>query len=109
MGDESVSGEFLEEINLFSLSGLLEIIIILILFASQVQLMNVLLERFHEVILGFLAHDFDLAGDPLIHLLLSLGCVLPVEFLGDLADLRFCANLVCWLIYFLLGILSRIS
>jgi hypothetical protein len=71
--------------------------------------MYVLLERLHEVVLGFLAHDVNLAGDPLVHFLLSLGCVFPLKFLGDLADLRFCANLVTWLIYFLLSILSRIS
>jgi hypothetical protein len=46
-----------------------------------------LLERLDEELLGLLAHDVDLAGDPLVHLLLSLDGVLAFDFLGNLADL----------------------
>jgi hypothetical protein len=70
-------------------------------------LVDILLERLSQVLLGFLAHDVDLAGDPLVHLLLSLFSVLAFEFLGDLAYLGFCTILVMWLIYFF--VLSRIS
>jgi hypothetical protein len=66
-----------------------------------------LFEGLNQELLGLLAHDVDLGGDPLVHLLLSLGGVFALKFLGDLADLGFCANLVMWLIYFF-G-LSRIS
>jgi hypothetical protein len=72
-------------------------------------LIDILLEGLHEELLGFSAHDVDLAGDPLVHLLLPLDGVFALDLLGDLADLGFCANLVMWLIYFLLSILSRIS
>jgi hypothetical protein len=70
-------------------------------------LVDILLERLSQVLLGFLAHDVDLAGDPLVHLLLSLFGVFAFEFLGDLAYLGFCTILVMWLIYFF--VLSRIS
>lgn len=65
-----------------------------------------MLEGLDQEFLGLLAHDVDLAGDPLVHLLLSLGGVLALEFLGDLADLGFASNLVMWLINFFL---TRIS
>lgn len=109
VGNERVSWEILEEINLLSLTSFFEIKVDLIWLTSQVQLINILLERLHKELLGFLAHDVDLAGDPLVHLLLPLSGVFALEFLGNLADLWFCSNLVMWLIYFLLSILSRIS
>jgi hypothetical protein len=35
------------------------------------KMKEIFLERFEEEILGFLAHDFDLAGDSLVHFFLS--------------------------------------
>ena len=69
----------------------------------------ILLEGLDKELLGLLAHDVDLAGDPLVHLLLSLDGLFALDFLRDLADLRFCSNLVMWLIYFFPLILSRIT
>lgn len=66
-----------------------------------------MLEGLDQELLGLLAHGVDLAGDPLVHLLLPLGGVLALKFLGDLAYLGFSSNLVMWLIYFF--VLSRIS
>lgn len=65
-----------------------------------------MLEGLDQELLGLLAHDVDLASDPLVHLLLSLGGVLALKFLRDLADLGFASNLVMWLINFFL---TRIS
>jgi hypothetical protein len=71
-------------------------------------LVDILLERLSQVLLGFLTHDVDLAGNPLVHLLLSLFSVLAFEFLGDLAYLGFCTILVMWLINFLLSRISKL-
>lgn len=79
----------------------------LVSFASGIQLSNVLFERFDKELLGFLAHDVYLTGDPLVHFLLSLGGVFSFKLLWDLTNFGFC--FILWLIYFLFTILSRIS
>lgn len=106
--DEGVSRQLLEEINLLFLRCFFEIKVKLIRFALLVQLADLLLERLDEELLGFLAHDFDFRGDPLVHLLLSFSGVFSFDFLGDLADLGFGPHFVLWLIYFLVAILFSI-
>jgi len=87
---------------------LFEVEVKLICFASHVKLVNFLLKRLDQELLGLFAHDVDLGGDPLVHLLLSLFGVFALEFLGDLADLGFCTILVMWLINFLLSRISKL-
>ena len=54
--------------------------------ACDIQLMEVFLERFEKEILSFIAHDLDLAGDPLVHFLLSFNGFLGIQFFGDLSN-----------------------
>ena len=109
VGDECVLGESFQGFNLFRLGSVIEIKFGLIRLASGIKLSYVLFERFDKEFLSFLAHNFNLAGDSLVHLLLSLSGVLTFNLFGDLPDLWFSSNLVMWLIYFLIHILSRIS
>ena len=87
MGNVSVSRKALKELNLLSLGGCFPVEVGLIVGDFHVQLVDFLLEGPNQKVLSFLAHGFDLAGDPLIHLLLSLGGVLALELLRDLANL----------------------
>ena len=87
VGDVGVSRKALEELNLLSLGGCFPVEVGLIVGAFHVQLVDFLLEGPNQKVLSLLAHGFDLAGDPLVHLLLPLGGVLALELLGDLADL----------------------
>ena len=87
VGDVGVSRKALEELNLLGLGGGFPVEIGLIVGAFHVQLVDFLLEGPNQKVLSLLAHGFDLAGDPLVHLLLPLGGVFAFELLGDLADL----------------------
>ena len=52
----------------------------------QVELVQILLIRLEEEVLGFLAHDFDLAGDSFVHFFLSFNSFFGVHFFRDLSN-----------------------
>ena len=90
------------------LRSLFEVEVKLICFASHVKLVDFLLKRLDQELLGLLAHDVDLGGNPFVHLLLSLFGVFAFDFLGYLTNLGFCTILVMWLINFLLSRISKL-
>lgn len=66
VADESVLALLLQKIDLGELVEGLELGL-----QIHVELGEILLVRFEEEILGFRAHDLDLAGDSLVHFFLS--------------------------------------
>lgn len=54
--------------------------------ALNVELVEIFLVGFEKKVLGFLAHDLDLAGDSFIHFFLSLNSFFGIELLGNLSN-----------------------
>lgn len=66
------------------LSGLVQVLELWL--ALDVELVEIFLVRFEKEVLGFGAHDLDLAGDSFVHFFLSLNSFFSVELLGNLSN-----------------------
>lgn len=81
VGDQSILALGSQEVDL---SGLVQALKLWL--ALDIELVEILLIGLEEEVLSLLTHDLDLAGNPLIHLLLSLDSLLSIELLGDLSN-----------------------
>ena len=66
------------------MSGLVQVL--KLRFALDIELIEIFLIGFKKEVLGFGAHDLNLAGDSFVHFFLSLNSFFSIELLGNLSN-----------------------